>query len=229
MLENFAFTLYELFGYLLPGGVALLGLILLYWSVFISRAPLALASFRPGFGTWVAIVVTGYILGHAVQALGNKLLRRIERSVLAMDNAGWIRELAKSAAVEVSGAPANSLDGPWVYRILDEYSTQNAKPGDRDMFVYREGFYRGTCISLFFLALMTLVRAFVPNAVIRFSSSCYEVTRWELLVSTIITAGVGWLFLQRYRRFTEYRINRAVLSALIVRKQLQSTGTAPKA
>ncbi len=222
MLGNFAFTLYELFGYLVPGSLGLLSLTFLYWSLFVPQVPLGVGSFQPGFGTWAAIVVISYIIGHAVQALGNKLLRGVERSAYAMQADAWMRERARTVASEIVDTNVSSLEARWVYRILDEYATQNAKPGDRDMFIYREGFYRGTCIALFFLTLALVVRTAVPGSAIKFSNWLYSIRWWELLATAFISAGLGCLFFQRYRRFTEYRVTRAILSALIVHTESES-------
>jgi hypothetical protein len=218
MLENFTFTLYEIFGYLLPGSVALLGLILLYWALFVPRVPLGIASFQPGLGTWTLLVVVSYVLGHAVQALGNKLLRSVEASALAMRSAGWMSERAQQVAAELIGIPAKEIQSNWVYRVLDEYTVQTGKPGDRDMFIYREGFYRGACIALFCLSAALLVRMVFPGTSVQFSKWLFLVSFWQLLLTAAITGGLGWLFFQRYKRFAEYRVTRAVLAALVIQK-----------
>jgi hypothetical protein len=218
MLENFAFTLYEIFGYLLPGSVALLGLMLLYWALFVPSVPLEIASFQPGLGTWTVLVVVSYVLGHAVQALGNKLLRRVETSAMAMRSAGWMSGRARQAAAELTGVPAEEIESKWVYRVLDEYTVQAGKPADRDMFIYREGFYRGICIALFFLSAALLVRMAFPGTSVQLSKWLFPVSFWHLLLTAGITGGLGWLFFQRYKRFTEYRVTRAVLAALVIQK-----------
>jgi hypothetical protein len=42
---------------LLPGGVTLLGLILLYWTLFVPTVPLGVAKFEPGLAMWPIILV----------------------------------------------------------------------------------------------------------------------------------------------------------------------------
>ena len=216
MLGNFAFTLYEVFGYLLPGGVALLGFMLLYWAAFVPTLPLRIAAFQPGLGTWATIAVASYVLGHAAQAMGNKLLRNVEKDALAMG--GWLRERALQAAAQLLDVPASQLESRWVYRVLDEYAVQTGQAGDRDMFIYREGFYRATCIALFFLSIALLVRLAVPGTSIQFRMWLFPVSRWQIMATAAIAAWLGWLFFQRYKRFTEYRVTRAALSALVLLK-----------
>jgi hypothetical protein len=218
MLQNFAFTLYEVFGYLLPGGVALFALMLLYWAIFVPLVPLGVASFQLSLGAWTLVVVISYALGHAVQALGNKLLRRIEDAVVNTAADAGLNEQGRALAAELLGIPAEKIEAKWLYRTLDEYAVQNGKPGDRDMFIYREGFYRGTCIALFLLSLALLIRLAFPGSSIQFTKWLFAVSSWQLLLTAIIVAALGWLYLQRYKRFASYRVTRAVLAALVLRQ-----------
>lgn len=230
MLENFAFTLYEIFGYLLPGGVALLALMLLYWALFVPLVPLGIASFQMSLGAWTLVVVMSYALGHAVQALGNKLLRRIEDAALSTGVDAVINQKGRKLAAELLGIPAEKIEAKWLYRTLDEYAVQNGKPGDRDMFIYREGFYRGTCIALFLLSVALLIRLAFPGASIQFTKWLFAVSSWQLLLTATIAAALGWLFLQRYKRFAAYRVTRAVLAALVIRSKpaIESQSRSPE-
>jgi uncharacterized membrane protein YjjP (DUF1212 family) len=101
---------------------------------------------------------------------------------------------------------------------LDEYSVQTGKPGDRDTFIYREGFYRGTSIALFVLSAAVLVRVAIPGSSIQFTKWLFCVSIWQGLLTAFIAAALALLFFQRYRRFAEYRVTRAVLAALIIQK-----------
>lgn len=94
MLNNFTFTLYEVVGYLLPGGVVLMGLALLYWALFVPAVPLGVGGFQPSLGTWTLIVSVAYVLGHAVQGVGNKLTERVENSTYSMKMVKWISQRA---------------------------------------------------------------------------------------------------------------------------------------
>jgi hypothetical protein len=214
---NFAFTLYEVFGYVLPGGVALLGFVILGWALFVPKVPLGVADFQPGLVTWTAIVVSSYLLGHAFQALGNLLLGRIEKSAVRMTGARWLHDCARRTAAELLQVSVEDVEPRWMYRVLDEYALQEGNPGDRDIFVYREGFYRGAAIALFFLALTLLIRLAAPGTSIRFSKWLFPVSSWQLGATALVLGLLGWLFLRRYKRFVDYRVTRAVLAALVIR------------
>lgn len=221
MLNNFAFTLYEVFGYLLPGGVVLAALVTLYWAVFAPQMPLSLVDLQAGMVTWVAVIFASYLLGHAAQALGNIWLHGIEDSVLNPRNGSapaWMRERARQAASETLTVNPEKLEPLWVFRALDECAIQRGKDGDRDIFVYREGFYRGTAISLFLLTAALLLRLVLPGASIQFTKGLFHVSRWATLTTSVMSCGIAYLFLRRYQRFAEYRVTRAVLAALVLQR-----------
>lgn len=69
MFAGLRVTLYEVFGYLLPGAVSLCGLGIVAWSCFWPAATLAPPNASAPF--WVTIGLIAYLLGHLTQALGN--------------------------------------------------------------------------------------------------------------------------------------------------------------
>lgn len=219
MMGTLSFTLYEVWGYLLPGGMTLLAFVVLYWSCFVPGVPLGIPNFRAGSLTWIAVIMASYVLGHAVQAVGNVFFREVEISVLNSHKGRaptWIRERARQAASEILKVVPDQLEPRWIFRTLDEYALQIGNVGDRDIFVYREGFYRGTALSLFILSVALLVRMFVPGASILFTKGLFYLSFWELLTTVLLVASVGYLFVRRYQRFAEYRVTRAILAALVV-------------
>ena len=198
-----------------------LALVLLYWAFFVPCIPLGIATFEPGLVTWASVLVASYALGHAAQGVANKIFPKAEKS--ALDSASgklpsWLRKRAQQTAAEILKVNPGEIEPGWVFRTLDEYALQTGKDGDRDIFVYREGFYRGTALSLFFLSAALLVRLFVPGSSIQFTRSLVAVSHLELMLTALIVAGVGYLFLRRYQRFAEYRITRSVLAALVMRR-----------
>lgn len=218
MLGNLAFTLYEVFGYLLPGGLALLAILVLYWALFVPGVPLGIATYQPSLITWTTVAIASYLLGHAVQGIRQILAGEVEEEAVSPTDNAWMREPAIDLAKQLAGIEApQQLTLRWAVRVLDEYSVQSGKPGDRDVFVYREGFYRGCAIALFFLTLALLVRFFVPGSSIQFTKGLFHVSGSQILLTALITAIAGRIYVRRYRRFAEYRVTRAILAALVLR------------
>lgn len=227
MVGNLAFTLYEVFGYLLPGGITFIAFAVLYWASFVARMPLGIADFQAGLVTWVAVTITSYVLGHAVQGVGNICFHGMEGSVLDSENGSaplWMRECARKAAAGILDVGADDqIESRWLFRVLDEFALQSCKDGDREIFVYREGFYKGTSLSLFLLSAALLVRMVVPGACISFTKGPFQILWYEVLVTAAIVGGVAFIFVRRWQRFADYRITRAVLAALVAQKALEHT------
>jgi hypothetical protein len=198
------------------------GFLLLDWSIFVPSVPLGVSSFQAGLITWTAVVVASYLLGHAAQAIGNVFLRGAEDGALGTKHGStplWMRERARQTASEILKVDPGQLTSVWIFRTMEEYATQIGKEGDRDIFIYLEGFYRGTAVSLIFLAVTLAVRMFFPGCSIQFTRGLFYVSRWELFTTLLIATGVAFLFIRRYRRFAEYRVTRAVLAALTNRQE----------
>lgn len=231
VLGNVAFTLYEIVGYFVPGGIAFVACLIFYWTIFAPKTPLGIAAFRPAALPALAIALGCYVLGHAVQAIGNKWFRSVEKAILDSEKGSapaWLRECARQIAIRVVGAgPNQHFEPSWLFRVLDEYGLQYCKSGDRDVFVYREGFYRGVSISLFFLSAAVLIRLAVPGAALSLSQGLFRISFLQLLVTFTLVGLLACLLRTRYRRFAEYRVTRAVLSAAVVQCG-KAGGTAPE-
>ena len=72
MFKDIQVTLYDFFGYLLPGAVILVAAVLIFWTLFWPNASLPLPSSLPVLAT-SSLVFAAYLAGHLGQALGNLL------------------------------------------------------------------------------------------------------------------------------------------------------------
>ncbi len=118
MTGTLAFTLYEVFGYVLPGAVALHGILVLYWAFFVPKVPLGFATYQPGLVTWTALVIASYLLGHAVQGVGNILLKGAEDAALSCSGTApqWMRERAAELASKLMAVGLAEVKPGWIVR-----------------------------------------------------------------------------------------------------------------
>jgi hypothetical protein len=246
MFQQAKVTLYDFFGYLLPGLVVLAAIGLLFWAIHYPSEPVTLSV--PGAEAWVIILTVGYIAGHMAQAFSNLLLRLLEapfrwlRAWKRLEKWLWFQkrcyfcsnehvlltqdaleclpaamlDAAKAKAATLSGLPSDSITGEWLFRVCDEAVVQRGSMGDREIFVYREGFYRGLWAALLLLFIAIIVRMAVPGATVHLASG-----------DKGVGTGVFWFFLvavgvciyfsfQRFRRFGRYRITQALLAFLVM-------------
>jgi hypothetical protein len=195
MLRNIEVTLYDIFGYLLPGSVAL-GALYLCWITFHPHSVL----WRPHrTDTWLLLGFIAYYLGHIVQSVGNFFEHCVvgPREVI-LGQAGqhsrgeffvgthWepidsnLRaETVKKIRELVCLKIADDAKGQWVYESCAELIAQRGRGDDREMYEYREGFYRGSAIALILLAIAS-IRVLFCGGDVRISQNTSVTRGWIL-------------------------------------------------
>ena len=114
-MKELSVTLYDIFGYLVPGGLFLVASLLVYWTFFVNgladldqlTVPICVAG---GFGS--------YLLGHMVQAVANQIMQLFKKNTdivltsKAASNA-WVKivELATAKANKELGLPYGYIIG----------------------------------------------------------------------------------------------------------------------
>jgi hypothetical protein len=212
--DTFAFTLYEVFGYLMPGSITGAALSLIFWSTFEHDSVLPLMLWRISPAGWALGIFLSYLFGHSIQALANRALKSGDDSVMS-DMSNPVVKRARERAATLYEADCEKIESAWLQRLMDEFCIQYGHPGDRDMFTYREGFYKGTAASTALFGLALLARIVVGSAQVRIADSVLLVSRWELMAFLLVSAAVAWASYLRFRRFTVYRVAR-VIAAFVV-------------
>jgi hypothetical protein len=222
-MKQIELTLYEIFGYLVPGAVFAGGIGLLFWAIFFPQSSIEFDLKTPE--VWISFLVAAYLAGHVVQALGNQLLRAFTQTekLIAAKKTSFPAKLVEQCRHKIkewTNADATDFPGQWVYRVCDEAVVRSGKVGDRDLFIYREGFYRGTSMGMIWMCLgMTamIVRLWFFEAdgkAIKIGS--VELTLWRLVFLAAISLGAARLLWLRYWRFAEYRVTQALVSSLLL-------------
>jgi hypothetical protein len=223
MFRELKLTLYDIFGYVLPGIVLLAGLLVLLWSLTAPIVPLQL-TVSYSWELWTVALLAAYFLGHAAQAICNvchQPFRALEESVLSQASRSKCPApildavcdvLRKQMAVEPS-----ELDGQWIFRVCNELITQKGRVEDREMYTYREGFYRGSSVALVILSLSLVVRGIEGSPAAQVSGLLYTIPRSAVYAASGVCAVMAALFIGRQRRFTRYRILHVVLGSLALR------------
>ncbi len=207
-LADVKVTLYDIFGYLFPGLVALAGLGIFGWSLFWPKHPLH--AFVKGGAGWFALIVTGYIVGHLVQAIANRLELSPEQKLFNALPEGLQHEV--EAGTKVTGDAA----GFWNYLICDTAIAQNGSTGDREIYQYREGFYRGLAVAFPIVVVALFVRLGRDGAAVKSGHTVHTLSSgvlWALAITAFLAAVLAW---DRYRRFQKYKINNAFLGYLVL-------------
>jgi hypothetical protein len=221
-------SLYDLFEYFIPGAVLAVALYLLLAIPCSVHAPLDLAVFQHREALASALVLS-YLAGHLVHALGNQLPWlgwSPEEFVLGphtSPGAGQEKAL-QSPLVEHAlrhirlryGIDPNRLSPRECYGLMDESRVLLDREGDREIYVYREGFYRAMTVAAAVLAIGLAARAVVGPLCFHWQDYNTCIGRSQLWIATGLCAVAIPGFAARLRRFGRYRVETAMLRWLVL-------------
>jgi hypothetical protein len=237
MWKDMRVTLYDIFGYFLPGSV-ILGGFFLCWKACGGSQLLS------GLQVWersVLLVLGAYYLGHMAQGIGNglevfigdptkvilgragsgcesfrkiilgqKRWERIDEKVhtTAQGQFDQLMGLSKSASGEVKGDER----AKWLYPCCAEVIGQLGHNELREMYEYREGFYRGSAIAFVLVAIVL-----IPTIACWKSHFSSVWLFWITLALTpLLSFLAAFLSLRRYGRFAESRVRSTLLGFLVL-------------
>jgi len=186
------------------------------------------------FDLWLGLVVIAYYTGHVVQGLGNVLLDndsafraklnsirgKSKQSEVSSGDPELLPVIQNAAALKAKKLmgipPSDELPVRWVRDLADELVIQWGVSTEREVYLYREGFYRGSAISLLVFALCLLIRAIRGVTVINFCGQNHTVEMSELLVVIALCLIASFIFNARFNRFGKHHRKEAILCLLLL-------------
>lgn len=102
-----------------------------------------------------------------------------------------------------------------MFALMDQADVQLGGRSEREIFQYREGFYRGATVGFGLLFLGLVLRLVVTGPAVRIDSVNYQLPLGPLYLAMIGSIAATWLSFRRFKRFGRYRVERA-LAAFIV-------------
>jgi hypothetical protein len=216
VFQDIQVTLYDFFGYLLPGTIVVLAVTVGYWAVFWPYYSLSVPLQLPALAV-TFLVFAAYLAGHLAQAMANIVERwsdaskRFDEKVpLSVELEKWLR----ASAEKHLGKPAGNLTAKELYLLCDQTLVHNRSMGEREIFIYREGFYRGNSVALAVLTVSLCARLFCSPAVIVLGQKTTELHRNQIALAAAFTTLGAWLAYRRYLRFREYKYQTCFLRFL---------------
>jgi len=214
------FTLYEVFGYVLPGAFGLAGVYLLYWPFFLAPDQDWTGISAAG---WTGILAVAYVFGHFLQAVMNLLLKEVswrpERRIFDDHEQvpANVRSTLEKRVREALGLTGNGILKPkTIYHVAEHHVLQHGKTEARDVYQYREGFYRGMAPALLLLGIGCVVRLHGPEGSLRVVGMQLYFTIPALLCGGVLAVGIAIFSFLRYLRFAGYRVRYAYYSYLVM-------------
>jgi hypothetical protein len=203
-------SLYDFFGYLLPGLVATAAL------VFVFSSRVELWHLKDSLVV-VSLFVAAYLLGHAIQAAGNALFnedRGTKEIFCSLPEAvrGKVHEqLMKTLGTGLPDICRDPKVAIAAYAFIDESRLHSEQPNEREVYVYREGFYRGIVVATLLLGISCIIRASMGGATIALNNDakiCISATGCWIAVGVLALLSIAYG--KRMYRFQKYRVERAI-------------------
>jgi hypothetical protein len=213
-MQSVRVTLYEVFGYVAPGTLALIAVAIATWGFYYPSSNLTVIA--PHYNVIVlgSLLLLAYLAGHIIQALGNLCFVSAEvRPKLVAE----CKAIADSAAETLRNTYRNIETVPKFKDIVSLSGAVLSQTGNGDeyeLYIYREGFYRGASIGIFFCGVSLMIRLLHPTLV-SISGKQLTIPLSLLCLTGLSCFGAAWLFYSRFKRFGEYRV-RHILNVVTI-------------
>jgi len=251
-MRELRFTIYEVLGYLFPGAVVFAAILIVLWGLKWHNFQLDNLN-QASRRELAVIAVVVYLLGHLAQAIANwtdrlteKLLRANSDGVAAKIVRGlkWaflekgveqtkqgllaerIMDRVRDQASDYYRLERSSLDDMVLNQLCDAAVVMSGAPEEREIYIYREGFYRGIWLGLILVALAFLFPLFAKLAGCNISVTTAGQTFKPSCPTLGLLAVASWVCscfaYGRYWRFRNYRVEGAFLFFLSAAKKKPS-------
>ena len=216
MFKELQISVYDIFGYLFPGAIVLLALALVFQAVFWPH-DLLIVPTQLTVGVSVCFAFLAYVVGHLAQGVGNladqlPLLKKWRK-----DDAGLspeAKKLLRAAVSERFGPDAAELKFPELVELCDQTLVHHGSVGEREIFTYREGFYRGCFVGLALLSLGFLLWAIRTRTSFVLGTDELKFGLMASLALSAVCVGCAWIAYRRYTRFADHRIRSCLIRFL---------------
>jgi hypothetical protein len=216
VFKELQITVYDVFGFLLPGSVVAAALVVGFWAVLWPAGTLLIPLKLPALAVSYLLLIS-YLCGHLAQAMSN-IVERWSKSSTKFESriplSAPLEKILRECTAKHFGAAAGALHAKELYLLCDHALVHNHSIGERDVFIYREGFYRGNSVALAFLAMSLGIRLFHSPAIISIGQKVVELHRSEIALASAFTALGSWLAYRRYLRFREHKFQTCFLRFL---------------
>jgi len=251
-MRELRFTLYEVLGYFLPGALFFAALVILLWGIRWHCLQVDLVN-QVSQRELLVVAVFIYLLGHLSQALANWMDRLLDKllvddgpKVVKVIFAGLKRvfleqemdrqrqgiqppgilERVRKALHEYYDVDVSKLKEGALSQLCDAAVVANGAPEEREIYIYREGFYRGVWLGLGLISLALLcplIRQWIHGDVVIEAPGCSLRPSARILAVFAFASWVCSCFMySRYWRFRNYRIDSGFLFFLSVPKKKAS-------
>ena len=227
-LDKIAVTLYDVFGYLLPGYVVLLAL------------SIAEATFA---GTWfislslfgshpVPFAVAAYFAGQLTHGCASALTEASRlRRFIQVPRARLEGVLLNAVRVELKAAYGAAIDNLNVtdnlslFLLADAYVVASGAGAERDLLTAREGFFKQSVVAFAILTFVMFACVLAGGASIQTHPGLIvRVSGWLTAAACVLLLATALVFRLRFGFYHRIKINNTMLLLLAIRARERGQG-----
>ncbi len=218
MLKEMQALVYHLLGYLLPGMIILSAMILLFWTLFWPTLPLQLPGNMQVLPL-IALLLLAYPAGYLGQAMSSFLEKFPKPKQVFQGSLPLYPELYplfRRAVARRFGESTKLLTPKELYELCNQVLIIHGTERGREIYIWRESFYRSNAVAFFLLTLSLTIRLMGADVFLIFANMKMEIGKGGLALAALITALGTWAAYRRYVTFCRYRLSSCFLRYLAV-------------
>ena len=213
-MSSLKFTVYEILGYIAPGVIGLGALALIVWTAFLSNHPLPIAPYSLSKEAIGLLVFAAYAIGHLIQGLCN-FHPSPEKIAKKKNQHSTLLAGARAGLESQCGFSVVDYEIEDIVVLAQTSLLNTGKTDDFDVFLYREGFYRGSSAAYFVLTGAFLFRAARGHAALKFQGVTHSLGWPPLLFAAAVSLLFAYVFYRRYLRFGSHRLRHLLSFACL--------------
>jgi hypothetical protein len=130
-----------------------------------------------------------------------------------------IVEACRTLATTVLNGNTSHLPAYWLFQICDDVVVRSGKIGEREVYIYREGFCRGASVGFGMLSFALLCLLCRLACTGRETVGTLGVTFGNVLFALASSTAMMYFLWNRYFTFSKYRIINAMIGSLTLHQQ----------
>jgi hypothetical protein len=196
-------ALYEFFGYLLPGVITLISIIIIF--CILNNGQICI----PGSLIFYAMfILISYFLGHVNQSIGNLIPKKWQNSIFLQHN----DEIEKAKRVsKMNKSLSNEILIP---KLLSITSTDILSKNYIETYIEKEAFYRGSVVGFAILCIVLIVSLFLKDLQFHINEYIIQLNFQSKLFLVLLDTLIIVLFWKRHKRYFKYKV-LAILNSII--------------
>jgi hypothetical protein len=215
-IEKASISIFDLFGYILPGFVCITAIAILISST-VNESNLLISNLS---SSWITLTIAAYYLGQLCHRIGSlfkvkfpKLFRSGDKGISDHLYYHLRNSLADSCKLELKDdQKINTLE---TYILAESVVVASGRTEERDSLMAREGFHKSSMIAFGLLSIILIMVTFMEGVKLSLSADfIIHTNNWQAALMILSSLLFTIMFRQGYIFYNRLKITNILLLAL---------------